>query len=128
MLKNTSLSLLIDDFNKLLDPVEIDGHIIDSFGIIMGKNWKNIFCIPTGINAFIIGEHCDTENKELKFFENLCGFKGKLMMPYYYQHHWCLIVLDFLNETFLHLDPYNKPQSLLNLINKCVFNRFRNFY
>jgi len=115
---------LFSEQYKTLKPEQwIDGTIIDCFAVSHINRWKNIVYIPTDHTAFILGDYSSRKPHEnwlmYNITEEICG---KMLLPYLYQSHWRLLIVDIDEKTITLLDPYKHGKD-----NKRVLHLFEKF-
>ena len=70
-------------------------------------------CICTDDTSMILGSHSD---KRINRSRTICKIKkpinGQLLMPYVYEDHWRLLVVDAEKETLTLLDRYGTESDI----------------
>lgn len=101
------------DIECLQRPKWIKDVIIDLFMLIKceTQQWKNVKFLSADYTTTILGKNAQNLHnlKDNNFVFNKPQSKGMcndiVFLPYSLHNHWCLVVLDFKNSTFMHYDP-----------------------
>jgi len=87
------------------------------------NRWKNIVYIPTDHTTFILDDYSSRKPHEnwlmYNITEEICG---KMLLPYLYQSHWRLLIVDIDEKTITLLDPYKHGKD-----NERVLHLFEKF-
>lgn len=90
----------------------IDGDVIDSFMFAIFEDWQNVRFVTTGRTSYLLGSNAVGNNpSSWKMCDFDLNFKGKVFLPYAYQDHWCLLILDIENKSVLHMNPMQKNEG-----------------
>lgn len=125
--------LSVQEFNGLAHVNRcIDGQIIDAYTITHIDTWQKVTYLPTDIGYTILGTYW---NKRRNSTARVLNIKDELcdttLMPYMFDAHWRLLVIDKVNENLITMDPYRDDsnservmKSFLKYINECSKNSF----
>lgn len=101
-----------DEYNTLKHKAFIHGSVVDCFMLmkIKLKEWKSVYFFPTSLTLNILGDNANfPKPEEFKGYRINFEFKnGKIFLPYCYNRHWCVIVLDVNSQTMMHYDPLDR--------------------
>ncbi|KAK0070744.1 hypothetical protein PV325_014142, partial [Microctonus aethiopoides] len=100
--------LSVQEFNGLAHVNRcIDGQIIDAYTITHIDTWQKVTYLPTDIGYTVLGTYW---NKRRNSTARVLNIKDELydttLMPYMFDAHWRLLVIDKINENFITMDPY----------------------
>lgn len=125
--------LSVQEFNGLAHVNRcIDGQIIDAYTITHIDTWQKVTYLPTDIGYTVLGTYW---NKRRNSTARVLNIKDELcyttLMPYMFDAHWRLLVIDKVNENLITTDPYQDDsdservmKSFLKYINECSKNSF----
>ncbi|KAH0567842.1 hypothetical protein KQX54_014869 [Cotesia glomerata] len=84
----------------------VDGQVIDAFASTFMTNWCDITYIPTDLLNKVLGRfsRIKTVNKSSIYTRNQ-DIGNKLLLPYCYDSHWRLLVVDINLKQLILLDP-----------------------
>lgn len=96
-----------EEFYTLKDNNWIDGKIIDCFTISLLNNTShNFIYVPTNYTYNMIGDfYKRSKNPQWRMYNITNPISGTMLLPYLYESHWYLLIIDFDKQTILHLDP-----------------------
>lgn len=113
-LSETKVTLTVEDYQSLKVPNYVSGNIIDIFmSIQLQTAWKNIDVIPTSHTVFMVGDQWNGKHGEdWELYHLKHELKDIIYIPYCFDFHWCLIIMNNVEGTLLHLDPlFINPQK-----------------
>ncbi|KAL7304447.1 hypothetical protein TKK_0003241 [Trichogramma kaykai] len=110
----------------------LNAAIIDSFMVVKKsrKLWQDDICFyPTYLTNFVIGD--ERHKPQDKFFTGYkieYEFKNLVFIPYSYNEHWSLLVLNPMKEDIMLLDPLNViSESEIKLTVQLFINYLNNY-
>lgn len=102
----------------------LDGNIIDAVGSIFEKSWKNTKFIWAEQTSFIFNYPELVGDTWFMLHLNF-EMKGKILLPYCHQSHWCLFLVDADEGTCSHINPYfDEKENEIDNRSKICFERF----
>lgn len=116
------------DLLCLRDQHYVNDKVIDFFMYLRyeTQEWKNVSFLPCIFSLFILGYNSDMINslpKDHWLFNTgkNSPHKDITFIPYCLDDHWCLVVLDWRDSTFLHFDSKNYKRDRL------IYEKFQQF-
>ena len=112
------------------------GSVIDSFMMLNSiSNWKNVSFVPTEQTNYILGysSNCSKSKNWLMYNLNFV-FTGLVFLPYCYNSHRCLLVLNVEERTIIHLDSMDIKdttgdraiEAFLRYLKECQLHKVNN--
>lgn len=100
-------NLVAEEFCTLNNKNWIDGKIIDCFAITLLNNTShNVIYVPTNYTYYMIGDlYKRSKNSQWRMYNITNPVSGIMLLPYLYESHWYLLIIDLDRNTILHLDP-----------------------
>lgn len=100
-------NLIAEEFFTLKDKNWIDGKIIDCFAIsLLNSTSNSIAYIPTNYTYYMIGDFYEKRKDANWRMYNIKNVNSDIMLlPYLYNSHWYLLIINLNKNTILHLDP-----------------------
>ena len=87
----------------------LDGEVIDCFAAVSSKSWENVMYIPSTLASFIVGHYYKQKKYPSSAIYTLnLPESGKVMIPYLYNNHWRLVVVDIDNKNIVVIDPLSR--------------------
>lgn len=101
-------------FRCLFNTNNINSEVIDSFMLtkkIQGQ-WRDVDFYPSALTLYILGDSRNTpHDNTFRGFKINMEFKNIVFLPYCFNNHWCLLVLNIPRATIIHLDPFGNDNS-----------------
>lgn len=122
-------SLYYNELESLNGREYINASVIDSFMVAQkstSTHWKNVDFFPLFFTIMILGEYRDVvRDNTFAGYEINMIFKNLVFVPYSFQKHYCVIVVDIARQEISHYDPFGQSARFqdvylfLNYLKKC---------
>lgn len=120
-----NFDLFSGQYQTLGEKKDLDGAVIDAYTVTTLDFAKNVVYVPTTYTHYLLGGDRDKDKPEtFRMYHVGDAFQGKILMPYVYDNHWCILLADIDAQTVMHLDPMfkrgNRTQSAVQYFRKYI--------
>lgn len=115
---NKELKLSAHQFRQLLSRCSsMDAEVIDLVAAARIDKWSNVTYLSTDVAYAIMNSTKIKESSQDRQYHNIKNLiEDRIFIPYYYQQHWMLLIINIPAKTFEVLDPYDRPNNFQKLL------------
>ena len=124
------LHVSLNAFQTLKGENWIDGSVIDAYIMMWDINWHHICYMPTYYTRSLFGFNDVNIPKEFRMYDVYLPLSGKILMPYLFNGHWRILLINCDRNSFVLIDPIRvtkKRSCTFKVEEKRVIRNFKKF-